>query len=386
MRPLLVRFIGFSFIVCCVSFSLVHGATELNRSFPFEPGSNLVFEGNHCSVNIEGGQGSGLQVQGKCRGEIDKYYNISFDKRQDGLYISIKEIRRREEKSYLFGLFKFVNGNSFGLDRKKQLRLTIRLPRQSNIDVTTRHGELDIRSVEGEVKAQNAHGHLNCSLITGNVHAFNSHGQITCESITGDLEVQTSHRNMSCQDIAGRVVARNSHGGIELARIGGLLEARTSHDPITIGHADSVSVLENSHGSIKVRNSKGSLTAHTGHRNIVVEDWQGSIHAKNSHGDITVEMLSQPAEICRLATSHGDVVLSLPSQCSANIKANTSHGGISSDIPLILLGEYGKNKLQGKLGDGGPDVSLNTSHGNIRIKSNNNEISQQSAAVEEEKY
>jgi DUF4097 and DUF4098 domain-containing protein YvlB len=420
MRPLLVRSIVFSFVLCCMSLSLVHGATELNKNFQFEPGSSLVFDGRHCSVDIEGGQGIGLQVLGKCRREIEQYYDISFEQRQDGLYITIKEIRGDVEKSYFFGLFKRLNGNQFGLNRKEQLKLTIRLPQRSNLDVTTRHGELDIRSVEGDVKAHNAHGHLNCSLITGNVHALNSHGHISCESITGDLEartshrgmtcnnidgnvnlhnshggitcesvtgnltVKTSHRDMSCQDIAGRVDARNSHGGIELTRIGGSLEARTSHDPISITHADSVSLLENSHGSIKVRSSKGSLTARTGHRDIMIEDWQGGIHAKNSHGGITVKMLSQPAGICRLATSHGNVVLSLPSQCNANVMAHASHGRISSDIPMSLIGEYGKDKLEGKLGDGGPDVNLIASHGNIRIKSYNKELSQQSAAVQTE--
>ncbi len=53
----------------------------------------------------------------------------------------------------------------------------------------------------------------------------------------------------------------------------------------------------------------------------------------------------------------------------ADIEARTTNGRISIDFPVtIQSGQISKRRLDGRIGDGGPLISLKTTNGPVKIR------------------
>jgi hypothetical protein len=57
----------------------------------------------------------------------------------------------------------------------------------------------------------------------------------------------------------------------------------------------------------------------------------------------------------------------MPYQVNAHVMARTTNSSISSDFEVRMQGEFGKNRLEGTIGNGGPLIDLSTSNGSIRL-------------------
>ena len=74
--------------------------------------------------------------------------------------------------------------------------------------------------------------------------------------------------------------------------------------------------------------------------------------------------------------TRGDITFSLPRESGAWINAHASRGEVETGLPLLVHGAVSSgNALEGKLGEGGPRLSLQTTRGNIRIAPLNGQIS-----------
>ena len=63
----------------------------------------------------------------------------------------------------------------------------------------------------------------------------------------------------------------------------------------------------------------------------------------------------------------GDVELTLPPNAAATVTGNTRNGDIVTDFPLAINGDESKS-VSGKIGAGGPKVTLTADNGDIHIK------------------
>jgi DUF4097 and DUF4098 domain-containing protein YvlB len=89
---------------------------------------------------------------------------------------------------------------------------------------------------------------------------------------------------------------------------------------------------------------------------VEVEDRNGRV-AVEPAGNFTVDV----------TTSKGDVELTLPPSASATVDGRTRNGDIVSDFGLTISGDQSKT-VSGKIGSGGPKISLSTENGDLRIK------------------
>ena len=62
------------------------------------------------------------------------------------------------------------------------------------------------------------------------------------------------------------------------------------------------------------------------------------------------------------------ITLDVADGVDANVMAQWLNGGFESEIPFTLDGRIGKRSARGVLGDGGPELSLETVNGSIRIR------------------
>jgi len=163
-----------------------------------------------------------------------------------------------------------------------------------------------------------------------NVQLETEGGSLTIGGAVGDVKAETSGCSVHIDQTRGDVNAETSGGSIHIERAGGKVWAKTSG------------------GSIRV------------------DEVMGDIQASTSGGSIAAYISQQPTANCRLHTSGGGIQVHLARNIAVDIDASTSGGRVTTDLPLTSRVSSTRS-LQGRLNGGGPELSLHTSGGSVRV-------------------
>ncbi len=121
-------------------------------------------------------------------------------------------------------------------------------------------------------------------------------------------------------------------------------------------------------GDVSITEASGQLVFSTTNGRVSAEDVHGEISARATNGNIYLEVDSVSDEI-KASTTNGGITLTIDSKnIDADIEARTTNGRISFDFPVtIQSGQVSRRRLDGRIGDGGPLISLKTTNGPIKI-------------------
>ena len=223
---------------------------------------------------------------------------------------------------------------------------------QMDVDVVADAGSLRVRVRRPETNC-NCGASLTVRLPRRVIveEARTSNGAVTLESLEGSGKATTSNGGIRAWDVAGDWTLRTSNGAVELDRVSGSFFARSSNGRIR------VSALR---GKADVETTNGAIDAE------IREPAQGApLSFRSSNGSITLKFDRWAQNPLRVVTSNASITLALPDGVNARIRAVTSNGRITSDFEVAAR-EWGKHRLEGRLGAGGEEMDLSTSNGNIR--------------------
>jgi len=297
-------------------------ADQMKRTFPAVAGGALKVVAEGAGVKVTGGTVDQVNVTLDSPREIGKFYDVTLGKEGDAVVISVKA----KDSDHL--LSRFFGNNLPGLE------ITVSVPAQTNADINTSGGEIGVSGLEGSVVANTSGGGVDCSRIVGPVVAHTSGGSINLVSVTGTYEVETSGGSIEAEGLSGDGSLETSGGGISAKRCTGMLDAGTSG------------------GSIEVSGHSGGLIAST------------------SGGNIDVEFTSPPARDSALRTAGGSITLAVPPQSGAWLSAKTIGGSVTTDLAVQVQGTIEGSSIEGRMGEGGPKLTLKTVGGSIRITKN----------------
>lgn len=186
----------------------------------------------------------------------------------------------------------------------------------------------------------------------------------------GNVDLRTSGGDIRVASLTGQAKLRTSGGDINLARIDGEVEGSTSGGDIRLVEGTAKVKLSTSGGDIQVEKSGGETDVSTSGGDIKIKSVVGRVRASTSGGDIHAKIVGPVSGDCSLTTSGGEVVVSVDAQAAFDLKAHTSGGDVDAAGLTITItgGGVGKNRLQGKVNGGGPQLNLGSSGGDIRIR------------------
>jgi hypothetical protein len=144
---------------------------------------------------------------------------------------------------------------------------------------------------------------------------------------------------------------QTSNGAVLAEGLKGKLQAHTSNGAITVEGVDGDCELSSSNGRIQASGRFDSLDIHSSNGGVVAQAAAGSTLASR----------------WSIATSNAGVDLSIPTDLKANLNVGTSNGGVQLELPVTLQGSQDPSHLRGSLNGGGPELSVHTSNGHIRI-------------------
>jgi len=140
--------------------------------------------------------------------------------------------------------------------------------------------------------------------------------------------------------------------------------------------------LETMNGMIEVKNIAGDYKVHTMNGRVEMDDIGGTGTVETMNGSVHVAFNRNPTKQSSFHTMNGSVDVYFHSDPDADFTLETMHGGVFADfdvttMPTTVKGEISGNRfvyrtggtMHVRAGKGGPEISLHTMNGAIRLHS-----------------
>lgn len=223
------------------------------------------------------------------------------------------------------------------LRMRGKMTLEVAVPRSWNGDYSVDASSARVSLPDGRL------GTVDLEVSSGRIEV----GELQADDVTlsvssGSMELGTVRAQQS------RFEA--SSGGIRVENLRGDVEVDVSSGDVRLGFAGNP-------GRAYVESSSGT---------IVIEELDGAAEVETSSGDVRL-LFARFTENSRIETSSGDVRVSLPADSSFDLDLSTSSGNLRVEFPVTIRGDMGRDDIEGFVGDGGPELEVETSSGDVRV-------------------
>lgn len=202
------------------------------------------------------------------------------------------------------------------------------------------------------------------------VEATTSAGNLEARGPLAACHLTTRHGNVDVQEVRGDLTARSESGNVTARRVeGDELELSTAHGNVRLDRASAERVrCESNSGNVELEDVRArEVELATNHGNVDVTRFAGSLRARSGSGDLSLVEVTGAVEA---SSNHGAVTLWAPADFACELDARTRHGALVCDFPMLTVaGQPASSSiLAGKIGAGGPRVQLSTGSGNVAIR------------------
>lgn len=185
------------------------------------------------------------------------------------------------------------------------------------------------------------------------VQTHSGSGDQRMEGLGGKLDLESGSGDMRLRDIRGEIRIHTGSGDVD------------AHD------VSAAFTVECGSGDIRVDANGGSGDARvrTGSGNIELRGVKGGLRAESGSGDVTISGTQTTA--WEIRTSSGNVELELGSGAALDLDATAGSGNVTVDGPITMTIEgdlrKARHSIQGKVGGGGPLMTVHTGSGDVHI-------------------
>ncbi len=246
--------------------------------------------------------------------------------------------------------------------------VTLLVPATTRVLLNSDHGDVHVTNMKSPLSVTSNNGDIEVAAITGNVqvHANNRHRDINIRSVAGDVTVDGTGDEVTLSDITGTAhVNGDYYSGGHFQHIGGESVYHSSRSDVRVAHL--AGEMEIGGNELTIGEAVGPMLVQTRSRNITLDKISGDVKVVGNHGDVELH-LAPPMGVVTVDNQNGNVNVSLPSKAKFSLQAETSDGDTHSDFDGVK--SDGRGMLSGSVNGGGPQVKVNTSHGDINISGN----------------
>jgi DUF4097 and DUF4098 domain-containing protein YvlB len=246
--------------------------------------------------------------------------------------------------------------------------LTITVPHSAPLTVQADHGDVNVSEMAAAVTISANHGDVDVSGIDSSVtlHMNDDDGSVTLHSIHGDASVQGHSGDIDISDVMGGLTLQGDFfGSTNLEHIHGPVHFTTTRTQFSAARLDDEFNVDKD--SLNASELLGPVVLKTENKNITLDRIQGSSDVSNRNG--TVELThAPPLATISIQNQHGSVDLGLPGNVGFTLNAQTRNGDMENDFDLSPVGDNDLHTLRGKIGGGGPTVTITTTDGDVTVR------------------
>jgi len=276
-------------------------------------------------INVHSGSGTSIVVNARISAS-DSWFGGGLSAAE-----KVKRIESNPPISQTGSVIKIGRIEDRELRNNVSISYDVTLPNTSRLHTETGSGDQTIQDVQGPLRASSGSGSIRASKIGGETRLNTGSGDIKLDGVKGSVYANAGSGNIVANGIAGGFYGETGSGDVTL-----------------------------------VQDATGHVQAKTGSGHVNLKNVKGGLEARSGSG--TVEAQGEAKGDWDIHTGSGDIVLRLPSQAAFNVDARSNSGGVTVNHPITVQGAVKKNQVQGKVGAGGPLLSLQTGSGEIRIE------------------
>ncbi len=343
-------------------FDFLNERATQSRELPAKaiaPGARVTVTTNRGDITIHVGQGNDLRVLANesASGPNDsaaqerlKAVDVAIEPTSDGY-----DIHPSGED--------YSNGHvSVGLD--------IELPKQTNVSANSNHGDINVSGVAGSVMAEALDGDVEIHDCGGDVSATGRRGDVRVTGITGNVTIGGSGGDLELGDISGNAtIGGQFSGSVRVRNVAKLTRIALPNAQLQL--ANMTGRLEFDSDHIEISDVGGAAKIETSNKDVEAENVAGALNIQDVHGTVTASDSQAPMQNISISNVSGEVDLTLPGHSNFQISAISQSGKVQSDFeaPSLQL-DNGSNmgRLTGRIGTGGPSISVTTTYGTIYLR------------------
>lgn len=276
--------------------------------------------------------------------ELNEFVDI--DVVRNGTRIEIKSrYLERQEKS------KSIWDKLFGSKKPDfaSVTFTMVIPYNSSIEIENGKGGISLGRLDGDINLIAGNSGVGLNDIVGHIIIDAGSGKIEAADIVGDIDLISGAANLQLENINGAVNIKSASGDKELMNIDGDIK------------------IEQGSGLVKLNAVRGYVNIRSGSGNIEMDQISGHFNLETGSGVIVAKSNLESSENCLARSSSGTILLKLPEKASASLDLRTETGRIDLDFPMQVE-TVTSNHVNGVIGKGGPEISVLSESGNIKVE------------------
>lgn len=225
-----------------------------------------------------------------------------------------------------------VDIRSYGPGLEAHADLVVRVPKGQKIALFLAVGRVDVANVEGDILVDVSSAEVDIAGAKGPLTLDTGSGRVSVRDVAGDLNIDTGSGGLTVERVKGGVLRLDSgSGGIQATDI-----------------------------------EVGEFTADVGSGGLRVHGLRAPrVRAETGSGGVTLELLGDVQNL-DVETGSGGVTIRAPATLSADVNVETGSGGFQTDF-AISTRRFGRNHVEGRIGDGKGRVTIEAGSGTVRL-------------------
>ena len=170
-------------------------------------------------------------------------------------------------------------------------------------------------------------------------------GDVRVAPLTGDLTVDTGSGDVQIDEVSGDVAVDTGSGDVDARTLRGAAEIDTGSGDVQVGRAE------------------GRLSADTGSGDVAVGMAEGPFVADTGSGSVEVSVGGR--HDVEIDTGSGSATVRVPRRAGWAVRLDG--GSVEIDRALGFQGRQERREAEGRIGDGGARLAIETGSGRIRV-------------------
>lgn len=291
------------------------------------------------------------------------------DRREKDFTFSIKDeggvysvVSNRDD-----GVFGTRTGRLASERARYKSNLVIRVPRKSRLDLRNKYGSIAVDGLEGNQTVDNKYGSTSIHDITGAVTLTTGYGAVVVDNVTSDATVTNGYASTTLKTIGGKVSVENKYGAVDIQDVKGDASIANRYSVVNAQRITGSLTVKGRNNSVDVEDVGGTLDVETSYKNLSVRNIKGKLTLANRHGNVDIELEQAPNEEITVNAQYSDVSITVPAGSAFSFDGQTRYGDIDSEFDFPVNSSGRSRSVRGQQGSGGPRITVETQHGNIRL-------------------
>jgi len=248
--------------------------------------------------------------------------------------------------------------------------LEVHLPKQVSVTAQTDSGDLTIAGISGAVTAISLSGDITIHDVGSDVTAKMQNGDVRIAQVHGDVGLSGKGNGVELSDVSGNATIDGEFfGPIQVSNIAQTTQFISSRTDLTILKMHGRLDLDSD--SLQISDVDGSIKLKTHDKSVEIENAAGRMDINNAHADVSITLKKPPTDEINVQNDSGGIDVALPAKSSFEISAASRSGEIDSEFDDASLNHETSGdtkKLNGKVGNHGPKITLDTTYGTINLR------------------